>query len=489
MSKAVMGVRSMGAGAGCLMEGREGERVPRGAVGPRAVAAGVAALLLAVSPLQAQRAPTTLSLDDALRVAEGSNPTYRQAVNNLGLNASEMRATWFDEILPSANLSLFNTAFTGNRTTRATDNFGNPIERPETDWVYFSDTEQSVTLIWEIQGPSLFHTFERQKLTNRGRVAAEERALTEVQVAVRRAYMEALEQRELMRAEEELVEARRTDLEVAERLFGLAMKTRVDVLNAELAIEQQNLELLQQRAAFQQAKLALRTQLGDDDLVDFSLAEEPLPIFDPSGLDADALVRRALRVNPALREADLATEGARAGLQESRASWWPSLFVQANIGRTARTRNGDALFDVSFDETLDSRFYVGLRFPMFNNYFQNRQAIDRAGVELDNRREAERETRLGVEEAVRSAVLELENQWQSLRLAERSAEIAEEALRLAREEYRIGTRTFEDLRSAFDQEADTRRQVIQARHSFVDALLSLEEAVGAPVRGAGAGGR
>ena len=37
---------------------------------------------------------------------------------------------------------------------------------------------------------------------------------------------------------------------------------------------------------------------------------------------------------------------------------------------------------------------------------------------------------------------------------------------------------FEDLRSAFDQEAGTRRQVISARHSFVDALLSLEEAVG-----------
>ena len=34
-------------------------------------------------------------------------------------------------------------------------------------------------------------------------------------------------------------------------------------------------------------------------------------------------------------------------------------------------------------------------------------------------------------------------------------------------------------RSSFDQEAETRRQVIQARHSFVDALLSLEEAVGA----------
>ena len=92
-------------------------------------------------------------------------------------------------------------------------------------------------------------------------------------------------------------------------------------------------------------------------------------------------------------------------------------------------------------------------------------------------------------------MLEISNQYEVLRLAERSLEIAQEALRLAREEYRIGTRTFEDLRSSFDSEATTRRQVITARHSFVDAVLTLEEAVGARVRGgtppiaSGSGGR
>ncbi|HSG08462.1 MAG TPA: TolC family protein, partial [Longimicrobiales bacterium] len=83
------------------------------------------------------------------------------------------------------------------------------------------------------------------------------------------------------------------------------------------------------------------------------------------------------------------------------------------------------------------------------------------------------------------AMLELSNQYEGMRLAERSAEIAEEALRLAREEYRIGTRTFEDLRQAVESEATIRRQLIQGRYAFVDALLSLEEAVGTRVTPAG----
>jgi outer membrane protein len=439
-------------------------------------------------PLVAQAPDTTLlTLDDALRVAAGGNPTYRQAVNTLGLNRTEMRSTWFDQVLPRANLTLFNTYFTGNLTRRATDNFGNPIENPASDWTYFSQTNQSLNLSWSIQGASIFNALSGQRLTNLDRDLGEEEARAALGVSVRRAYWDVLEQRELMRAEEELVDARGVDLDVAERLFGLAMRTRVDVLNAELAVEQQALALRQQQAAFEKAKLRLLTALGDEALAPIRLAEPDLPIFDPVDLDAEALVRIALDVNPEVRRADVGVRWAGNSLKESRQSWWPTLVLNFNIARRAQTPQAEALFDVTFDEDLDQRFAIGLEIPAFNNFFQNQQSIRQAAIELDNRREVERETNLRIGETVRSALLELENQWESLRLAERSAEIAEEALRLAREEYRIGTRTFEDLRQTIDQEAETRRQVIQARHSFVDALLSLEEAVGTRVGPGSAG--
>jgi len=440
------------------------------------------------APLEGQaQAPdsVTLTLDGALNLARGTNPTYRQAVNSAGLNGTETRTTWFSQVLPQAQLNLFNTQFTGNLTRQGFDNFGNPIENPISDWKYFSQTDQSLDLTWSIQGSSIFNALDRQRLTNLDRDIAETRALTDLEVTVRRAYWDALEQRELMRAEGELVEARRVDHEVAQRLFSLAMRTRVDVLNAELGIEQQALALRQQQAAFEKAKLALRTRLGDEDLGPFRLGEESLPEFDPGTLDGDALVARALSVNPELRQAEVAVQSARVGLKESKRAWWPTLILNFQLARRARTDQGEALFDVSFNEALDQQFYIGLRVPMFNNFFENQQDIHRSSVDFTNRTEAERDTRLRVEESVRSAVLELSNQYESLRLAERSAEIAQEALRLAREEYRIGTRTFEDLRQAIDSEATTRRQLIQGRYAFVDALLSLEEAVGARVTPAG----
>lgn len=444
----------------------------------------VAGLVLgALAPPVAGQSPDTitLSMDGALSTALGSNPAYRQAVNRAQLNATEMRTTWFDQVLPRAQLNLFSTQFTGNLTRRAFDNFGNPIENPVSDWTYFSQTNQSLDLTWRIQGASIFDALDRQRLTNLDRDVGEARALVEMEVRVRRAFWEAQQQEELLRAEEGLVEARRTDLEVVNRLFGLAMRTRVDVLNAELGVEQQTREVHRQRTAFERAALALRTLLGDDDLPTFRLEETPLPIFDPSVLGAEELVARALDVNPELRQARVGVSSARADLKDSRRAWWPTLLLNFNLTRRPQGNRGEALFDVSWDEALDQRFYVGLQVPMFNDFFQNQQAIHRSSVDLANQREGERETMLRVEEAVRGALLELESQWGSLALAERSAEIAAEALRLAQEEYRIGTRTFGELRQSIDAEADTRRQVIQARYAFVDALLSLEEAVGARV--------
>jgi outer membrane protein TolC len=440
----------------------------------------------ATAPAAAQSADTTtITLDRALQIAGESNPAYRQAANETDLNAVQMRAAWFDRILPQAQFTLFSTAFYGNNRSRALDLYGNPISRDPV-WTYYSSTQQGLRLTWQIQGTSLLQERRTQVLANEDRDVAAEAARLTMSVGVRRGYMDALEQRDLLRAEESLDQARQVDLDLAERLFSLAMKTRVDVLNAELGIRQQELATQRQRAAYERAKLSLRTLLGDEALDALELADEPLPIFDPSGLDADALVHTALDVNPEVARADLGVRRAEVSVARARSTWWPTLSLALDVSRYAQsvpnvTRNTNALFDVSYDEPWDQQFSVVLSFPMFNNFFQNRADQVEAAIERDNQREAERAKRLDIQETVRGSLLELSNQWESLQLAQRSADIAGEALRLAREEYRIGTRTFEDLRQAIDQEADTRRQVIEARYSFVDALLDLEAAVGTEV--------
>ena len=430
----------------------------------------------------AQEPPHSLTLAAALDYAAGSNPGVRQATNSTRLNGVDMRTTWLSQLLPTARLTLFQTSFTGNLQRQALDNFGNPIANPTAEWNYFSQTVHNLGLSWRLQGPSILQDHRRQSLINEGRDLGQVRAMTDLQIEIQRRYMDALEQRELMQAEQELVEARQIDLDVVERLFSLALKTRVDVLNAELEIEQQALALRRQQAAYERALLSLATEMGLSDGRPIEIADEVLPIFDPSGLDAAALISRALEVNPAIQQSEVAMRSAQLELSTQKSAWWPEVSLGLNVYRRSYPPETSALFDPSIGTDLESQFQVGFSLPILNDFFRADADRQAAAIALSNQREIDREARLDLEEAIRGALLDLGNEWESLRLSERSSVIAEEALNLAREEYRLGTRSFEDLRSSFQLEADTRRQVITARHAFYDALLALEEAVGAPVR-------
>ncbi len=434
------------------------------------------------SGLAGDAAPRVLSLDQALALASGQNPEVRRAVNSAQLNGSEMRSTWMDQLLPQVSLTLFQTAFTGNLQRQAFDNFGNPIADPQADWNYFSQTRHQLSLSWQFQGMSLFHAHRRQQLVNEDRDVAELVALTDVQITVQRGYLDALEQKELLAAEEELLEARRIDLDVAERLFSLGLRTRVDVLNAELAIEQQALALQQQETAHTRALLTLRTSMGATDTRPIEVVETEFPIFDPSGLDAGALISRAGEVSPTLRRSEVAIRSAQLGLSERRAQWWPRVAAGVSLYRQSFSERTSALFDPSITGEPEGQFYIQFSIPVLGGLSGQTVQQQQAAIELRNQRESDRQARLELEEAIRGGLLDLENQWATFRLAERSSTIAQEALRLAREEYRLGSRSFEDLRSAFEQEASTRRQVITARYAFYDAFLALEQAVGGPLR-------
>lgn len=423
-----------------------------------------------------------LTLDEARAVARGGNPGLRRALNSIELNGAESRTTWANQLLPNAELTLFQTDFNGNLQRRALDEFGNPVENPSADWNYFSRTQHQLSLTWGFQGASIFQSLRRQGLTNLDRDLASEVAHTDLDIELERLYRDAQEQRDLLELEAELIEARDTDLDVAERLFRLAGRTRVDVLNAELEVERQTLARRQQEGSFQRAILALGTAMGLADGEPIDVTTEPLSLFDPGHLDADQLIDLALDVNPAIERSAVAVRSAQLGLAERRSNWWPEIGAGLFVYQRAFEPRSAALFDPSIGSDLESQFFIRFSIPALNNVFGQRLEQQRAGVDLANQQETDREARLDLAETIRGALLDLENQWASYQITERSRVIAEEALRLAREEYRLGTRTFEDLRSSFQQEADTRRQLITAGHSFVDALLTLEAAVGAPMR-------
>jgi outer membrane protein TolC len=83
---------------------------------------------------------------------------------------------------------------------------------------------------------------------------------------------------------------------------------------------------------------------------------------------------------------------------------------------------------------------------------------------------------------VRSNIIDVQNSYRSVLLADRSAQLARQRLAMAREQYQLGSIDYTQLQSVVTQSAAAERDALSARGRWATSLVALEEIVGMPVR-------
>ena len=414
-------------------------------------------------------------------MARQNNPLLRQAVNELELTPAGMRAAW-GAFLPDISLNM-GTGVSLNRRLQAEDFFGNPIANPNVEWVTTSSSNQGLTA-----GLTLFEGGRRlhQRGAEHARGIARERrveaALTETYARVANNFYETIRQSDLLELEMAILEGKRLDLESTRRLFELAVGTRVDVLAAELQVQQQERAVRLAENEHAKALLGLHAEIALADPGEFT-TRGTLPVpFDPEAVDEEALMSRALEQSPRLRQTRAELDVGRASLSAVRSARWPTLRLSTGFYQSAHGLEYAAALRPYSNDSRYASAGLSVSLPVFTGFSAERDITD-AQVQLANAEQGVRQARLEIERDVRSRLIDLRGAWDSYRLAERSSEIAEERLRLAREGYRLTTITFSDLQLAIEGAANERRAAINARYDFAAARIALEQVVGGPLDG------
>ncbi len=439
----------------------------------------VLAALSAAAPLGAQT-PRVLSLEDALELARRNNPVLRQAMNELELTPAGMRAAW-GAFLPRLTLNLA-TSVTLNRRLQAEDFFGNPVANPNVEWATTSSSNQVLSADFALfEGLARFHRQGAERALGLARERSVQAELTDAYARVASSFHETVRQSDLLELELAILEGKRLDFESARRLFELAVGTRVDVLAAELEVQQQERAVRQAENEHAKALLGLRAEIGAEtgEFTTRGVLSDP---FDPAALREDALLGRALETSPRLRQREAEADADRASLGAQRSGRWPTVRLGATFYQSAYGQEYAAAFKPFAKDSRYASARLSFSLPVFTGFAAER-GIAEARVRLANAEERMRQTRMEVERDVRSRLIDLHGAWEIYRLAERSSEIAEERLRLAREEYRLAARDFSELQSAIEEAAVERRAAINARFEFVAARIALEQVVGGPLAG------
>jgi len=480
-------------------------------------------LLGLATPLAAQPATrATLTLAEAIDIAQKNNPGYLQSVNGRTRASAAVRSA-YGQLLPSADAS-FGASYREGRPQF----FGG---------VAFGATSDIISSNWSLSASSRlsYNTLTSIRRANASLDAAEadvQAALYVLRNSVTAQFLLALQTQARAQLQDTLVAQQRLQLQLAQARAGVGSATSLDVKRAEVGLGTQQVAALRARNTAAVARLQLFQQLGVA-MPENVVLQAELPVTAPNQSIAD-LLTMARDVNPALRALQASERVADQGVKAARGEYTPTLSLQASIGGAAQEqsnvnvaiaqqqsriadsrascfttdsiRTGAGLSSIAtqcnalqFTPAMaqairddNNKFPFGftrqpynlsmnLSLPLFDGFGREQRMQEATAAKSDARYNVRRQE-LALTADVTSARVTLQAAYDAVALQTQNAATAREALQLAEERYRVGATTFVDLTTARGEYERAETDRIDAVYEFHRAYAALEAAVGRTLR-------
>lgn len=473
----------------------------------RALLLAVLALLLA-GPARAQRAAAEeITFEEALALALRQSTALRQAENVAEASetaVAEARALFLPDlraaVRPTQRYGLVFDQTTGSLNQETSESL---------------DASLSTSL-------NLFNGFGDVASLRRaqlGREAGErslERARQDVLFNVARDFLQTILDAELVRIQQENLEAERAQAERVRELVEAGVRPRADELQQAALVAERELALLEAEGALElsQTRLVQTLQLDPFGRYTFTAPALGEMRLEAEAHDLEALLTAALARRADLRAQELQIEAAEEGVRAARSGYYPSVNLFANLGSSysslamqpvpgtgasipVLTEGGEAIliagepFEIAASPRLE-RVPFGEQFlsnnragavglsvdvPVFDR-FVTRARVERARLDVENERIRRDDLRQEVALQVRQGYLDYQNAAKRLDVTARQVAAAEAALEAEQERYDLGVSTLTELAQARARMAEARSARAQARARFLFQSKLLDHALG-----------
>ena len=483
---------------------------------------------LIASPLAGQvTVPSTLSLADALDIAQENNPSFLQTRNDERLADWDVKQA-YGQLLPTASANS-GVSWQGAGEQRFGSLTLGDLGFGGQPSYYFSNysVNFNYSLSWAtLKGPA-------QAKANRGTTVAQIRVAESNLVAqVTNAYLEMLRQQEAVRLTEQQLENTQFNYRLAQGQLEVGSVTPIDVGLAEIQVGRSEVGVLQARNALETGRMRLLQQLGLG--VDQVFELGTIFVLTEPSWDLDELIDMALGQNPTLQARRSSKASADIGVSKDRSAYYPSISMSTGLSGFTRQasstasqvaqaqgqiagsvancqftndlysrladplpgqdcsrfaftdtqrqaiEDGNNAFPFNFDKSPPSLSF-GISIPIFQGLSRQRN-LEAARLQRDDITQQVREQELSLQADLAIGLANVRTAFQSAELEERNRVLAEQQLRLARERYQLGAITFVELVDAQTLFAQADRDRTIAIFAYHDTVTSLEALVGAPLR-------
>ena len=296
-----------------------------------------------------------------------------------------------------------------------------------------------------------------------------EKAKDDIRVAVAKAYVQILYNREILAVAQRQIEIDSMQVVRLETLKANGKSTAAEVAAQQASLAQSRLTCVQADNNLRLARLDLAQLLELPSPEGFDVVvpdEDVLAIPMPAG--PEAIYEEAVGIKPAVRAEETRLAYAERNIDLARSGYMPSLSLNGGIGTNYYTSSGYP--SKTFFEQLGNNFsqYVGLSLnvPIFSR-MANRNQVKSARINYDNQQ-------LQLETAKKQLFKEIQQAWYNALAAQskyesgtQAAAAAAESFALAQAKYENGKATLTEFNESKNQYLKACSDLAQARYEFL----------------------
>ncbi len=425
------------------------------------VSAVLAASLALLAPAPASAQAQSVTLEEAVRRAQVTQPGVVSAFGNVNTAEAQVRTTTLGAYLPNLTANT-----TGTRSYSAS-----PRLDQSTGQLTTTTTSVNMGLSASVD---LFTGFRRgaDSRAARANLGAAEADLTNAQfqagLGVTQQFFDALAAQQLVRVREAGVRRAEEQLSLSEAKLRVGSATRSDSLRSLVNLGNARLQLVSAESDVARTQAGLARLIGTEGRV--AAVDDSAFYQTTTRLDTATIRQEALAMSPRVQAAEANSVAAAASVKAARAGYFPTLALSGSANWS-----GSSLDSYSLEG--NRQLQLGLSWPLFNR-FQREQSVQTRISSLNAAEATARDARREIEASLTTQYAALEAARVRIEITATSVEAATEDLRVVNERYRVGAATILDVLNSQEALAQAEVDAVTARFDFLKARAQIEALIG-----------
>lgn len=427
------------------------------------IVAVLSLILLAVSTVRGQG---LLTVKEAVEIALNNNFEIKLSQNDLRI-AKENVTRGNAGMLPSVTGNLTQNNNLQNSTQTQASGEKRSLRNAKNNSLNYG-----VSIGWTIfDGMGMFSRFDILKeLQKQGEVQLKSTILQKVSDVIS-TYFTIVEQKNLLLAIDSSITISKERLRTAENRFSIGKASRLEVLNVQVNLNEDESSRLRQAAVVKNLKITLNSLMARELSVDFDVERDVE--YDDS-LVFDELMQKAKEHNPDLQLIAINRRMAELELKRVKAGRYPT--VRLNTGYNF-SQTESSLGFVSSSNSRGLNYGVTASINIFDG-FNQRRTEKVAQINIENAELLVEQTNLTIKTAIATAFQTYQTNLSLARLEENNEDIARQNLNITLEKYKIGTISAVEFRDAQENFINAVSRFNSAKLQAKLSELQLKEIIG-----------